>query len=129
MKKALLIASVAIAVAASTTPVKKGQDGTITINTSTLKADEGCFGPTPVIIHLDSLERVSRIEFLPNEETPSYWSVVVDRLSHIWDGVPAGEAVKMEVDAVSGATYSSEGLISNVRAGITYYMESSKRTQ
>lgn len=83
MKKALLIASVAIAVAASTTPVKKGQDGTITINTSTLKADEGCFGPTPVIIHLDSLERVSRIEFLPNDETPSYWSVVVDRLSHV----------------------------------------------
>jgi len=27
------------------------------------------------------------------------------------------------VDAVSGATYSSEGLISNVRSGIIYYLQ------
>lgn len=124
MKKFLPFFAVLITVAATTSPVKKHQDGSITIDTSTLKADEGCFGPTPIIIHLDSLERVGKIELLPNEETPSYWQLVVDKLSHAWDGVPADKVGSVKVDAVSGATYSSEGLISNVQTGIAYYLES-----
>lgn len=124
MKKALLLISLLIIIAATTTPVRKHQDGSITIDTSTLKAREGCFGPTPILIHLDSLERVSKIAFLPNDETLSYWQLVVDKLSHAWDGVPADEVSSIKVDAVSGATYSSEGLISNVQTGIAYYLES-----
>lgn len=124
-KKTLFaIAAMVTLIAATTTPVKKQQDGSVTIDTSTLKASEGCFGPTPIIIHLDSLERVSQIEILPNEETPSYWQLVMDKLSHAWDGVPADKVSTLKVDAVSGATYSSEGLISNVQNGIAYYLES-----
>lgn len=124
-KKTLFaIAAMVTLIAATTTPVKKQQDGSVTIDTRTLKASEGCFGPTPIIIHLDSLERVSQIEILPNEETPSYWQLVVDKLSHAWDGVPADKVSTLKVDAVSGATYSSEGLISNVQTGIAYYLES-----
>ena len=124
-KKTLFaIAAMVTLIAATTTPVKKQQDGSVTIDTSTLKASEGCFGPTPIIIHLDSLERVSQIEILPNEETPSYWQLVVDKLSHAWDGVPADKVSTRKVDAISGATYSSEGLISNVQTGIAYYLES-----
>lgn len=124
-KKTLFaIAAMVTLIAATTTPVKKQQDGSVTIDTSTLKASEGCFGPTPIIIHLDSQERVSQIEILPNEETPSYWQLVVDKLSHAWDGVPADKVSTLKVDAVSGATYSSEGLISNVQNGIAYYLES-----
>lgn len=124
-KKTLFaIAAMVTLIAATTTPVKKQQDGSVTIDTSTLKASEGCFGPTPIIIHLDSQERVSQIEILPNEETPSYWQLVVDKLSHAWDGVPADKVSTLKVDAVSGATYSSEGLISNVQTGIAYYLES-----
>lgn len=124
-KKTLFaIAAMVTLIAATTTPVKKQQDGSVTIDTSTLKASEGCFGPTPIIIHLDSQERVSQIEILPNEETPSYWQLVVDKLSHAWDGVPADKVSSVKVDAVSGATYSSESLISNVQTGIAYYLES-----
>jgi len=124
-KKTLFaIAAMVTLIAATTTPVKKQQDGSVTIDTSTLKASEGCFGPTPIIIHLDSLERVSQIEILPNEETPSYWQLVVDKLSHAWDGVPADKVSTRKVDAISGATYSSEGFISNVQTGIAYYLES-----
>ena len=121
--KRLFILSLLLLVAATTTPVKKHQDGSVTIDTSSLKAIEGCFGPTPVIIHLDSRERVSKIEFLPNYETPSYWELVVSKLSHAWDGVPADKVSSFKVDAVSGATYSSEGLISNVQVGISYYLQ------
>lgn len=124
MKKALLLISLLVAVCGTTTPVQKRQDGSVTINTSTLKAVEGYFGPTPIIIHLDSHERVSGIEFLPNNETPSYWQMAVEKLSHAWDGVPADKVSSLEVDAVTGATYSSEGIISNVRAGIACYLES-----
>ena len=123
MKRFILIAGL-LALAATTSPVKKQADGTVTINTTTLKADEGCFGPTPVIIHLDAQERVSKIEALPNGETPSYWSLVMEKLSTVWNGLPATEAASLEVDAVTGATYSSEGLISNVRSGIIYYLQS-----
>ena len=122
MKRFIFLACL-LALAATTSPVKKQADGTVTINTTTLKADEGCFGPTPLLIHLDAQERVSRIEALPNGETPSYWSLVMEKLSTAWNGVPASEAASLEVDAVSGATYSSEGLISNVRSGIIYYLQ------
>ena len=123
MKRFILIAGL-LALAATTSPVKKQADGTVTINTTTLKADEGCFGPTPLLIHLDAQERVSKIEALPNGETPSYWSLVMEKLSTVWNGLPATEAASLEVDAVTGATYSSEGLISNVRSGLTYYLQS-----
>jgi len=108
--------------AVTTPPVVKHANGAVTIDTSTLKASEGCFGPTPLIIHLDSLERVSKIETLPNDETPEYWQVVVEKLSTAWNGVSAQKVKDLKVDAVSGATYSSEGFISNVQAGIAYYL-------
>ena len=123
-KKALFFISLIALISATDTPVKKLQDGSITINTSTLKAVEGYMGPTPVIIHLDSKERVSKIEFLPNIETPAYWQRVVDKLSHSWDGLAADKVGTVKVDAVSGATYSSQALISNVRTGIDYYLKS-----
>ncbi len=69
-------------------------------------------------------KRVSKIEALPNGDTPSYWSLVMEKLSTVWNGLPATEAASLEVDAVIGATYSSEGLISNVRSGLTYYLQS-----
>ena len=87
MKKAILLISLLVAVCATTTPVQKRPDGSVTINTSTLKAAEGYFGPTPIIIHLDSHEKVSGIEFLPNDETPSYWQMAVEKLSHAWGSV------------------------------------------
>lgn len=109
--------------AATISPIKKHQDGSVTIDTSSLKAAEGCFGPTPVIIYLDSHDVVSKVEYLPNDETPSYWKMVTDKLLDAWNGVPADKVKDLQVDAVSGATYSSEGLISNVQAGITYYLD------
>ena len=47
---------------------------------------------------LDSKGRVSRIEPCPNDETPSYWKLVVDKLSGAWDGVPADKVKDVKVD-------------------------------
>lgn len=127
VKRFLLVLTLIAATAATTSPVKKNADGSVTIDTSTLKTVEGYMGPTPLVIHVDAQGLVSRIEALPNEETPAYWRLAMEGLSKAWDGVPAAEAVKMEVDAVSGATFSSDAIISNVRAGISCYLESKKR--
>ena len=123
MKKVLILIALVAATAAATSPVKKNQDGTVTIDTSSLKTVEGCFGPTPLIIHLDAQGVVSEIEALPNDETPAYWQMAVDGLKKIFIGVEADKVDNLEVDAVSGATYSSEGFISNVKAGISVYLE------
>lgn len=119
----LALSAAVAAVAMPSTPVTKHKDGTITIDTRTLKAADGCFGPTPLLIHLDAKQQVSRIEALPNDETPQYFQLVVDKLFHAWDGVHVRKVKDVQVDAVSGATYSSEGVISNVQAGIEYYLE------
>lgn len=124
MKRILLLLIIIGATAAAVSPVTKHKDGTVTIDTRTLKATEGCFGPTPLLIHLDAKDRVSRIEALPNDETPAYFDQVVEKLSGAWNGVPASKVKEVKVDAVSGATYSSEGFISNVQAGIEYYLDS-----
>ena len=123
MKRILVILALIAATAAVSSPVKKNQDGTVSIDTSTLKTVEGCFGPTPLVISLDSKGLVSSIEALPNDETPSYWQAVLDGLVNAFIGLPAKDVPALEVDAVSGATYSSEGFISNVKAGIGYYLE------
>ncbi len=123
----LLILALVVATAAATSPVKKHPDGSVTIDTSTLRAVDGYMGATPLIIHLDENDRVSCIESLPNEETPAYWKLAEEGLSKVWNGVPATDAAKMKVDAVTGATYSSRAYISNVRAGITYYLKSKKQ--
>ena len=122
MRRLFFLLILILTTAATVSPIKKHQDGSISIDTSALGADEGCFGPTPVIVYLDSHDVVSKIEYLPNDETPAYWKMVTDKLLNAWNGVPADKVKDLQVDAVSSATYSSEGLISNVKAGITYYL-------
>ncbi len=122
MKRLFILLLVLFATSSVSTPLIKNQDGSSTVNTSSLKADEGCFGPTPLVIHIDSKGVVSKIESLPNDETPEYWEMAVEVLSKVFKGESAREIKEMKVDAVSGATYSSEGYISNVKAGIDYYL-------
>lgn len=122
MKKWIFVLAVLLSTAASTTPIVKHPDGSVTINTSTLEAEEGYMGPTPLQIHLDAQERVTRIEALPNSETPAYWGAVMERLSTLWNGLPVQKVLSRQVDAVSGATYSSQGFFSNLEKGITYYL-------
>lgn len=96
------------------------------INTTGL---EGCVsgygGPVPVNIYF-SQGRVDSVVALPNAETPSFFKRVVDAgLPDAWNGMPLREAAAYEPDAVSGATYSSLSLISNVKAGLAQVAGSS----
>ena len=96
-------------------------NGTFVINTTELGKDvEGYQGPTPLKVYIKN-NKVEKIEFLKSTETPKYYDRVKKFLQSKWDGLKVKEAREKEVDAVTGATYSSEAVIQNVRLALDYY--------
>lgn len=100
--------------------IRTSSDGTTVINTTALGADlVGYAGPVPIELHLRD-GRIERLEVLPNSETPSFLEAVTDELPARWVGRTPEEAATMEVDVVSGATFTSRALIGNVRRAAAY---------
>lgn len=97
-------------------------DGSQVINTTQLGKDiVGYAGSTPLDIYVkDGL--ITKVVALPNEETPSFFENVEQSLLPQWKGMAVSTAASAEVDAVSGATYSSQAVISNLRKGVSYYL-------
>lgn len=97
------------------------EDGTYIINTTELgKNIEGYNGPTPLKIYIKK-NKVVKIEALKNQETPKYYARVKKALFEKWNNMKVSEAQKLQVDGVTGATYTSEAVIKNVQAGLDYY--------
>ena len=92
---------------------------TLRINTTDFAADViGFNGPTPVEISVHK-GVITGIEVLPNREGPRYLQAVMesgllDRLT----GKTLEEAKTIELDAVSGATFTSKALIENIKRGV-----------
>ena len=122
MKKYLLFISITLLLMsfiADETMTK--ENGTFVINTTELGKDvEGYQGPTPLKVYIKN-NKVEKIEFLKSTETPKYYDRVKKFLQSKWDGLKVKEAREKEVDAVTGATYSSEAVIENVRLALDYY--------
>lgn len=99
------------------------EDGMTVINTTTLgKSVEGYNGNTPLKIYIQK-DKVVKIEALKNHETPKYFALVKKALLEKWNGKKVKEAKTLKVDAVTGATYSSEAVIENVKLGLDYYQK------
>ena len=97
------------------------EDGMIVINTTTLGKDvEGYAGPTPLKVFIKN-NKVEKIEFLKSQETPKYYLKVKKALAEKWNGLKVKDASKQQVDAVTGATFSSEAVIKNVQLALDYY--------
>ena len=97
-------------------------NGTMLINTTTLCEDvEGYWGPTPIEIRIRK-DTIIDITPLANEETPAYF-YEASKLLKKWIGLTTAEGLKLKVDAVSGATYSSDALIENVQTGLRKALE------
>jgi uncharacterized protein with FMN-binding domain len=64
---------------------------------------------------------VEKIEALKSFETPKYYVKVKKALLEKWNGMKVKDAKALQVDAVTGATFSSEALIKNVQLGLDYY--------
>ena len=97
------------------------ENGAIVINTTELgKNVEGYQGPTPLKVYIKN-NKVEKIEFLQSSESPKYYDRVKKFLQSKWDGLKVKEAREKQVDVVTGATYSSEAVIENVRLALDYY--------
>ena len=66
-------------------------------------------------------DKVEKIEFLKSQETPKYYVKVKKALLNKWDGKNVKDAKAQKVDAVTGATFSSDAVIENVRLALDYY--------
>lgn len=101
--------------------IERLEDGSIMVNTSQLDLDiRGYNGPVPLEIRLDPSGKVASIAVLDNSESPKFLQHVLDGgLLEQWIGRNAGQILAApDIDAVSGATYTSKAIIANVRAGL-----------
>lgn len=97
-----------------------GDDGVATVNTSALPGTiNGYAGPVPLEINIKDGKVIS-VEALDNTETPSFFKRAAVILSS-WDGKTLAEVDSMEIDAVSGATFSSQAIINNFKVGLACY--------
>lgn len=120
LSAAVVVATFALMSAGVAKNVIKYSKGTAIVNTSSItKGVRGYNGNTPVKIYI-SKNKITRIETLPNQETPAVFARAEELLGK-YVGKTVDEASKMKVDAVSGATYSSKALVKNVQSGLEYY--------
>lgn len=107
------------ATAGPATPASQSAGDTLIVNTTDLAKDViGYNGTTPLEIKLvDGV--IVGVKALPNSETPRFFQRV--QKSSIFTapiGKKPAEVLDMQLDAVSGATYSSEAVIENLRRGL-----------
>ena len=116
---ALLVSVCLVSNACGSRSGRKAQADTLVVNTTELcKEVIGYDGPTPLkITVVDGV--VASVEALPNTETPRFLDRVLQSgLLNAVVGKKVSEAAQMPLDAVTGATYTSQAMIENLRAGL-----------
>ncbi len=110
----------------NTEAAERQPDGTIVIHTANIEGTTtGYAGDVPLDIYITD-GKISDIKALPNVETPSFFRRA-SALLESWVGKTPQEALDTHVDAISGATYSSIAIISNVNKGLALYAETDGR--
>lgn len=120
------VAALVLICATSGDDVMTKKNGVYIVNTTKLGADvQGYNGPTPLNIYIKG-DKIEKIEALPNDETPRFFEMVKTGLLKKWNGMTVEQAASANVDAVTGATYSSNAVKENVRLGVNYYQKHKK---
>ncbi len=108
--------------AAPGTDIMEKNGTTTVVNTTLLGKDvRGFKGQTPVKIYIVG-GKVQRIEALKNQDTPQFFNKAKALLAK-FEGLTVKKASKLQVDGVSGATFSSKALKKNVELGLDYYQK------
>ena len=101
--------------AATVTP-----DGEVILHTADVPGCiDGYAGPVNLDIYISD-GKIREVKALDNVETPGFFKRAAVILSE-WVGETPEEALLLKVDAVSGATYSSQAIITNVNATLARY--------
>ncbi|QFQ12325.1 FMN-binding protein [Pseudoprevotella muciniphila] len=100
-----------------------GKDnGTIVASEPFASGVKGYAGPTPVFIYVKPNGTVSAVVAASNAETPDFFAALADEgLFKAWNGKTTSAAASMQVDGITGATFSSHAVIQNVQAALKHY--------
>ena len=94
--------------------------GTVLLSSPYSDEIMGFNGPTPLQIAMDAEGKILEVRVLANGETPNFLNRVIKAgFLDSWNGLTAEEALNKEMDAVSGATYSSRGIQNSLKARLS----------
>ncbi len=83
---------------------------------------KGYAGTIPLAIALTSDDKILEVRLLENNETPSFINrIVAQGFLENWNDISANEATSKNVDAISGATFSSQAIINSVKLRLEKY--------
>lgn len=123
MKKTLLsvLLAVAFVTASAQDVMRKEKDGTYVVNTTTLAADvEGYNGPTPVEVYIKK-NKIVKVVPLKSQEGPKYVAKVKKDMLPKYEQMNVKKGTVQDVDAVTGATFTSKAVQENIRRAVDYY--------
>ena len=123
MKKILLTALLlaAFSFADAQDVMKKEKDGTYVVNTTTLAKDvEGYNGTTPIEVYIKK-NKIAKVVPLKSQEGPKYVAKVKKGMLPKYEGMNVKKGTVADVDAVTGATFTSEAIKENVKRAVAYY--------
>ena len=100
----------------------KEKQGVVLSSSLFTKEFIGYAGTTPLFVYVDKNGVVQSVAPGANEETPSFFRRAAKGVLDKWNGLSAEKALAQEVDVVSGATYTSQSLIDNVRSVLAVYV-------
>ena len=123
MKKTLLsvLLAVAFVTASAHDVMRKEKDGTYVVNTTTLAQDvEGYNGPTPVEVYIKK-NKIVKVVPLKSQEGPKYVAKVKKDMLPKYEQMNVKKGTVQDVDAVTGATFTSKAVQENIRRAVAYY--------
>ena len=117
----VLMLAVACVAANAQDIMKKEKDGTYIVNTTTLGQDiEGYNGPTPVEVRIKK-NKIVKVVPLKTMDGPKYVAMVKKGMLTKYEGMNVKKGTVAEVDAVTGATFTSKAMQENVKRAVEYY--------
>jgi electron transport complex protein RnfG len=122
MKKLMVAALLFTSLAADAQGVmKKEADGTYVVNSTTLAQDvEGYAGTTPVEVYIKK-NKIVKVTALKSQETPKYNAKVKKQMLPKYEGMNVKSGKVQDVDAVTGATFTSKAMHENICRAVEYY--------
>ena len=103
--------------------MRKEKDGTYVINTTTLAQNvKGYMGATPVEVYIKK-NKIVKVVMLKSQETPKYNARVKKNMLPLYEGVKITKKSTVDVDGVTGATFTSNAVKENVKRALQYYWQ------
>lgn len=101
-------------------------DGNVLINTIEIAKDiNGYGGNIPLILHINN-NIITKIDILNNSETPDFINKIKNKLLPKYIGKNINDNSINDIDAISGATLTSNAIKLSINRGINYFKGNSK---